>query len=239
MLSSLVLRWKTWTINTSDTWHRDSEDVGLEANSPSESSGGRWFQTIVWVKLYTLTRSVGIYQTISPTFQMGNLHSHTLATCCKEMTYWKIPWCWERLKAGGEGSDRGWDGWMASLTRWTWVWVNSGSWWWAGRPGVLQFMGSQRIRHNWETELNWTETPLPMELSRPEYWSEMLFPSPGHLSNPRIEPRSFTLQVDSLPSEPPGKAANFIINSFQMKREYCKYIAWILKSTFYHTKEDI
>ena len=53
--------------------------------------------------------------------------------------------------------DRGWDGWMASLTRWTWVWVNSWSWWWTGRPGVLRFMGSQRVRHDWATELNWTE----------------------------------------------------------------------------------
>ena len=57
---------------------------------------------------------------------------------------------------GGEGDDRGWDGWMASLTRWRWVWVNSGSWWWTGRPGVLRFMGSQRVRHDWATELNWT-----------------------------------------------------------------------------------
>ena len=55
------------------------------------------------------------------------------------------------------GDNRGWDGWMASLTRWTWVWVNSGSWWWTGRPGVLQFMGSQRVGHDWVTELNWTE----------------------------------------------------------------------------------
>ena len=57
--------------------------------------------------------------------------------------------------AGGEGDDRGWDGWMASLTQRTWVWVNSRSWWWTGRPGVLQFMGSQRVGHNWATELNW------------------------------------------------------------------------------------
>ena len=64
-------------------------------------------------------------------------------------------WCWEGLRAGGEGDNRGWDGWMASLTRWTWVWVNSGSWWWTGRPGVLQFMGSQRVGHDWATELNW------------------------------------------------------------------------------------
>ena len=61
------------------------------------------------------------------------------------------------LGAGGEGDDRGWDGWTASLTWWTWVWVNSGSWWWTGRPGVLQFMGSQRVGHNWVNELNWTE----------------------------------------------------------------------------------
>ena len=65
------------------------------------------------------------------------------------------PWCWERLRAGGEGDDRGWDGWMASPTWWTWVWVDSGSWWWTGRPGVLQFMRSQRVGHDWATELNW------------------------------------------------------------------------------------
>ena len=63
------------------------------------------------------------------------------------------------IGGGGEGDDRGWDGWMASLTRWTWIWVNSGSWWWTGRPGVLRFMGSQRVRHDWATELNWTEKP--------------------------------------------------------------------------------
>ena len=66
-------------------------------------------------------------------------------------------WCWEGLGAGGEGEDRGWDGWMASPTRWTWVWVNSGGWWWTGRPGVLRFMGWQRVGHDWATELNWTE----------------------------------------------------------------------------------
>ena len=65
-------------------------------------------------------------------------------------------WCWEGLGAE-EGDGRGWDGWMASQTRWMWVWVNSGSWWWTGRPGVLRFMGSQRVGHNWTTELDWTE----------------------------------------------------------------------------------
>ena len=81
--------------------------------------------------------------------------SNTLATWWEELTHWKRPWCWERLKEGGEGDDRGWDGWMASLTQRTWVWVSSSSWWWTGRPCVLQSMGSQRVRHDWVTELNW------------------------------------------------------------------------------------
>ena len=76
---------------------------------------------------------------------------------CEELTHCKRLWCWEGLWGGGEWEDRGWDGWIASLTRWMWVWVNSGSWWWTGRPGVLQFMGSQRVEHDWATELNWTD----------------------------------------------------------------------------------
>ena len=83
-----------------------------------------------------------------------SLNSSTLATSCKELTHWKRLWCWEGLGAGREGDNRGWDGWMASLTRWTWVSVNSGSWWWTGRTGVLRLMGSQRVRHDWATELN-------------------------------------------------------------------------------------
>ena len=83
-------------------------------------------------------------------------NSSTLATSCEELTHWKRLWCWEGLGAGGEGDDRGWDGWMASLTRWTWVWVNSGSWWWTGRPGVLRFMGSQGVGHDWATDLIWS-----------------------------------------------------------------------------------
>ena len=79
-------------------------------------------------------------------------NSSTLATSCKELTHWRRLWCWEGLGAGGEGDDRGWDGWMALRTRWTWVWVNSG--WWTGRPGMLGFMGSQGVGHDWTTELN-------------------------------------------------------------------------------------
>ena len=73
----------------------------------------------------------------------------------EDLTHWKRLWCWEGLWAGGEGDDQGWDGWMESLTRWTWVWVNSGSWWWTGRPGVLRFMGSRKVGH--AEQLNWTE----------------------------------------------------------------------------------
>ena len=73
----------------------------------------------------------------------------------EEVTHFERPWCWAWLKSGGEGDDRGWDGWMASPTQWTWAWGNSGSWWWRGKPAELQSMGWQRVRHDWTTELNW------------------------------------------------------------------------------------
>ena len=80
------------------------------------------------------------------------------------------------IGAGGEGDDRGWDGWMASPTWWMWVWVNSGSWWWTGRPGVLRFMGSQRVGHDWATELNFPSISvfsyeLPLYIRLLKYWS--------------------------------------------------------------------
>ena len=84
----------------------------------------------------------------------------TLATWCEELTHLKRPWCWERLRAGGEQEDRWWEGWMASPTQCTWVWVGSGSWCWTGRPGMLQLMGLQRVGHKWANELNWTELLL-------------------------------------------------------------------------------
>ena len=74
-------------------------------------------------------------------------NSSTLATSCEELTHWKRLWCWEGLGAGREGDDRGWAGWMASQTWWMWVWVNSRSWWWTVRPGMLQLMGLQGVRH--------------------------------------------------------------------------------------------
>ena len=93
-------------------------------------------------------------------------NSNTLATWCEELTTWKRPRCWERLKVGGEGDNRGWDGWMALLTWWTWVWASSGRWWWTGKPGELQSMELQRVRHDWATEQNWLDWKLLIHMSR-------------------------------------------------------------------------
>ena len=99
-----------------------------------------------------------ILKEISPEYwkdRCWTWNCNTLATWCEELTHWKSPWCWERLKAG-EGDGRAWDGWMASPTRWTWVWAGSGSWWWTGKPGVLWCMGSQsRTPMSDWTELSW------------------------------------------------------------------------------------
>ena len=118
-------------------------------------------------------------------------NSNILATWCEELTHLKRPWCWERLKAGGEGDDRGWDGWIASPTQQTGIWVNSRSWWWTGRPGMLQFMGLQRVGHNWETELNWTKNSLTINsrevtgfvfIGRKCSWSNVISSVPmGHV----------------------------------------------------------
>ena len=114
-----------------------------------------------WRVPWTARRSnQSILKEINPEYSlerlMWKLKLQYFSSWCKELTHLKRPWCWGRLKAE-EGDNRGWDGWMASLTQWTWVWVNSGSWWWTGRPGVLQSMGSQRVEHDWATQLNWTE----------------------------------------------------------------------------------
>ena len=85
------------------------------------------------------------------------VESETSILWAPDVNNWLIgkDWCWERLKAGGEVDDSGWNGWMASPTQWTWVWVGSGSWWWTRKPGVLQSTGSQRVRHDWATELKY------------------------------------------------------------------------------------
>ena len=100
-----------------------------------------------------------ILKEISPGCSLEGLmlKLNTLATWCEVLTHFKRPWCWERFKVGGKGNKRGWDGWMASSTQWTCVWVNSRSWWWTGRPSVLWFMGLKRVEHDWVTELNWQD----------------------------------------------------------------------------------
>ena len=128
----------------------------------------RCFWTVVLGRLlrvpWTARRSSqSVLKEISPEYSleglMLKLKLQYLTTWCKELTHLKTLWCWGRLKAGGEGDDRGWDGWMASLTQWTWVYINFGCCWWTERPGVLQSMGSQKVGPDWETELNWTLTP--------------------------------------------------------------------------------
>ena len=126
--------WCFWTVVSKKTW----ESLGLQGD-PTSPSQRRSVLSIHWKDW------------------CWSWNSSPLATWLEELTPWKRPWCWERLKAGGKGDDRAWDGWMASPTQWTWVWVNSGSWWWTGRPGVLQSMGSQRVGQNWGTELTWTQ----------------------------------------------------------------------------------
>ena len=84
--------------------------------------------------------------------------SNTLITWCEELTHWKRPWCWEKLKGGGEEDNRGLDGWMASLTQQTRVWASSRSWWWTGKPSVLAVHGVTKSR-TWLS--NWTELNLP------------------------------------------------------------------------------
>ena len=108
-----------------------------------------------WNPLVAQRSNQSILEEINPEYSleglMLKLNFNTLAIWCKEPTHWKIFWCWERLEAE-EGDDRGWDGWMASPTQWAWVWVNSGSWRWTGRPVMLQSIGSQRVGCDWATD---------------------------------------------------------------------------------------
>ena len=116
-----------------------------------------------------------ILNEISPGYSleglMPKLKLHYFGHLMQALTHLKRPWCWERLKAGREGDDRGWDDWMASPTQWTWVWVNSGSWWWTGRPGRLQSLGSQRVGHNWVTKLNWCKQST--HWNSPQGWERL------------------------------------------------------------------
>ena len=144
----VMYRCDSWTIKKAEHWRIDA------------------FELWCWIRLlrvpWTARRSnQSILKEISPEYSleglMLKLKLQYLATWCEELTQLEKTLMLGGIGKGGEGDDRGWDGWMASLTRWMWVWVNSGSWWWTGRSGVVQFLGSQRIGHDSATELNWTD----------------------------------------------------------------------------------
>ena len=140
---------------------------GCESWTIKKTERGRIdaFELCYWRRLlrvpWTARRSnQSILKEISPEYSMEGLMLK-LKLQYLDLLMWRADslektLSWERLKAG-EGDDRGWDGWMAPPTRWTWVWRGSRSWWWTKKPGVLWSMGPQRAGHNWVTELSWTE----------------------------------------------------------------------------------
>ena len=139
------------------------------------------FELWCWIRRlripYTARRSnQSVLKEISPEYSlegfMLKLNLQYFGTWFQELTHWKIPWCWERLKAGGEGDDRGWDGWIGSPTRWTWVWTCSGSWWWTGRPGMVQSCGKKESdTTEW---LNWTEQKIHDTNLKLQYFGHMM-----------------------------------------------------------------
>ena len=138
---------KSWTINKAEHWRIDV------------------FELLCWRRLirvpWTARRSnQSILKRISPEYPleglMLKLKLQYFGHLMQRADSFEKTLMLGKFRAGGEGDDRGWDGCMASLTQWTLVWVDYGSWWWRGRPGMLQFMGSQRVRHDWVTELNWS-----------------------------------------------------------------------------------
>jgi len=137
---------ESWTVKKAERWRIDAFELWCWRRLLRVPWTARWSNQF-------------ILKETSPGCSLKDWHwgwnSNTLATSCEELTHWKRPWCSEGLGAGGEGDDRGWDGWMVSSTWCTWVLVNSGNRWWTGRPGELRFMGLQTLGHNSVTELNW------------------------------------------------------------------------------------
>ena len=138
----VIYECESWSIMKAEHWRIDA------------------FELWRWRKLlrvpWTARRSnPSILKEISPGCSSERLMLKLKFQYFGHLTHLKRPWCWETLRAGGEGDDRGWDGWIVSRTRWPRVWVDSGSCWWTGRPSVLRSMGSQIVGHDWATELNW------------------------------------------------------------------------------------
>ena len=137
---------ESWTIKKAERWRIDA------------------FELWCWRRLlrvaWTARRSnQSILKAVNPEYSLEGLllKLKLLILWPPDAKNWftRKDWWWERLKAGAEGDNRGWDGWMASLTQWTWVWTSSRSWWWTEKSGMLQSMGSQRVRHNWANKLDW------------------------------------------------------------------------------------
>ena len=145
VFSVVMYGWKGWTVKKAEPQRIDAFELWC-------------WRRLLWVPWIARRFNQSILKETSPGVQWKDWcwgwNSNTLTISCKDLAHWKRPWCWEGLRIGGEGDDRGWDGWMASPTRCTWGWVNSGSWWWSGRPCLLRFMGWQRVTTEW---LNWTE----------------------------------------------------------------------------------
>ena len=136
---------ESWTIKQAECWRIDAFELLCRTR----------LLRVPWTaKIFKQSMLKEISSEYSLEAWYWSWNSNNLATICKELTHLKRPWCWGRLRAGGEGDDREWDGWMASSTQWTVIWVDSESWWWTVMPGMLQFMGSQRVRHARATELN-------------------------------------------------------------------------------------
>ena len=137
---------ESWTIRKAEHWRIDASELWC-------------WRRLLRVPWTTRRSNQSILKEINAEYHWKDWcwgwNSSTLATWWEELTPWKRPWCWQWLKVGREGTDRGWDGWMASCTWWRWVWASSGSWWWTGSPFVLQSRGSQRVGHSWVTGLNW------------------------------------------------------------------------------------
>ena len=138
---------ESWTIKKAEHWRMDA------------------FELWCWRRLLRVPRTArrsnqSILKEISPGCSleglMLKLKLQYFGHLMRRTDSWEKTLMLERLKAGGERVDRGWDGWMASPIQWTWIWASSGSWWWTGKPGVLQSTGLQRVKHDWVTALNWT-----------------------------------------------------------------------------------
>ena len=167
-----------------------------------------WYWRRLSRVLWTARRSNQlIAKNISPEYSLEGLMLKLMlqyfGLLSKELTHLKRPWCWEVLKAGGEGDDRGWDGQMASPTRGTWVWVSSGSWWWTGMPGMLQSVGSQIVGHDWATELNWL-------MKSQDAWGPFFLPPCSACGilvlQPRTEPITYALEAWGLNHWTTGKS---------------------------------